>query len=732
VTSRVLRPSRALLVGALAALVAVAGSQAANAQSPTQISISGPSSAVSMGERTEWTVSARAVGGPAPSGGQLDVTVSGLENPRVNDVQAPPGWSVTTTSNGFRISAPRVPSPATGSISTVPAPPAPATTRATTTTAPPPAQAWYTLPGTRFGGTPVMANGRIYVAQTGPVITWMTTVTTGTSLLCVEVSSGASCGAHALPDPAGELFGRPAVYGNELWLRFNSDAQLYLRCFDTTTNTWCANPIVLAPRARYVNGRRLERSASPVVINKKLYVVADDHRIYCVDPVTKSPCVGYPKSTVLTGVAPTIPERATGGLLNGLGAETGLIDVHVQGTQIFASLDTQLTAAPGTSYLHCFDTKTGGPCTGWTQPRTLTIDPSADTFGVAVFPATVNDSSSGGAVCLGTASRASCTSTDGKTTRVTNTLSGLWGLSRGEALPFAAFDDASDNERVYHPGGIKAGGGVSAGGGKATCWRWNRWAGTWCTSAFAGSAVSLTGTRGGTYTGTTGLTRIGNCIYATAVAYNLNDYTRSTAFVFGYDLGGSGCTKPTVTTTSPPTTAPPRPTPVRHSVAVDIPSFTCGRAQPGTSWNRFRLTPAPTSTTFSAATVTFVDTTTGRTVRGPVDLLGANGVVELGGVAGIAATVTSLRADVTLTPASVGAWPTTEVSAELTFNGRLHTCFPATVITDCDMNPLDVRVTASTPEPNAAMASTAATVLRPASCDPPPSSTASSIVGRPA
>jgi hypothetical protein len=533
--------------------------------------------------------------------------------------------------------------------------------------APPPPEAVINAPTTGDGYVPTILEGRAYMVHHHhhDVDKPISCTDLTTKLICPDYPT--NLGAYANNAPSA-----PVAVDGKLWFKIN-DAGLGLVCIDPPTGTSCGR-VNLVNRPKSIWDMGLDRSSQPVAIGTKIYLVVDDHNVYCLDASTKLACSGYPKPTALAGSLAALPAKDGN---NDFAGQVGLIDVAVDGNRLYASLADDFAWSirkPSTprGYLHCFDVATGQPCTGWSGPVTV-VTAAGDRFAFAVF-FRKNAAGARTGVCLGSQFSRTCVGLDGTNPTTRPTPEGMWGTFNASNccwIPYlAAWHEAEGPTRTFHAGGGFDHRPNDAGLGSAVfCW-------DWVTDDPCATNGYTNGLRrglppnspGGPY----GFTTVGTC------AWGATD--RKVLFSFDTTDGNPGCKRQTV------------------SVTVAPERFYCDNATRSLSWSEARLSDASLTpgNEFNAARLSVVNTGTGAVVAGPVELLGTTGVVGLTGIPW--STNKELRVDVDLVAVGTKAWDDNVApKVELIFDGDpVQFCVDPMVSLTCDTSPREVTLAAVT------------------------------------
>lgn len=647
----------ALVVAALIVAVApVVGSRSgtsALAQAPTvteSVTVDGPAVATNNAA-VPWRVGyALDASGPYANA-TVTATADATQSFAGVTANVPPGWSASWSSDGTTFTG--TPS-ATTRIARFTNPLQPRKATGRVVAVPPPPDSSIDAASTGDGYVPTILGGRAYLVHhhhndaNNPI--------SCTDLTTKQICPGfpRTFGAYA-----GVAPGAPVAVDGRLWFRIN-DTQLGLVCIETTGAS-CGR-VNLAARPQYQWEMGLERSSPPVAIGSKVYLVADDHNVYCLDTVTATPCTGYPKPTALTAVLNPVAPTTT---------EVGLIDVAVDGTRLYASFSDDFARPsvapwgdPKRGYLHCFDVATGLPCPDW-PGLALAADYR---IGPAVF-FRKNAAGQRTGVCLGSRQMRHCVGLDGKNSTSLSTPEGMWGTFNVNSCCWIsyvpAWYEAEGPTRTFHA----AGGYPNDQGSGVFCWDWT-------TDLPCSENYYTNGLRRGlppnSNRGPYGFTMVGTC------AWGATDDAK--IFSFSVVDGTPGCKRYTTSVTARPR------------------SFYCdGQSRP-LPWSQARLSDASLTpgTEFTFARMTIVNTETNTPVAGPVNLLNTNGTIDLSAIP--EPTNQELRADIELEVVGTTAWNDgTPPKIELLFTGDpIQFCTNPTPTLTCTTNPRQITLNAVT------------------------------------
>lgn len=661
------------IVGGLSALDA--GPASATAQDE-QVVVTAEAASVPMGSSLDWTVGYASSSGAPVSNVRVDVdlkanqTVGGLGG-------LAPDWSVQYSSNGgttftpspsgndnyLRVSTPLLPSRATGRIASIP----------------PPITSMSTAGTSGDGYAPIVVGTRAYLLHHH---------TGGNNIACIDLLTQNLCAGY--PKAAGtyltQMPGVPVVVGGKLWFRVN-DAKLGLTCFDPSTATVCGRHDFV-DRPAFIWYNKVDRGSQPVVYGDRIFMVADDHRIYCYDPLASAVCPGYPKTTVLTGLAPTIPAVAPAGTgWAGQARDVGLIDVGLHGSRLYASLATdwvgdfnkggEPVAGDRQGFLHCIELTTGAACVGWSAP--ITITPTGTDFWAFPIVFRKNNLGDRTGVCLGSRLSLTCTGFDKTGTSTVPTPDGMWGVNKLHANSYivGSLLEAEGQTRTYHHRVWHSNSFI--------CWDWVAMAA--CTGAgFDANGVKSNVAPGAN--GAYGYTTTGTC------AWGASD--NKVLYAFDTATGNLGCSTQTL------------------QLAVRPADFYCdGKPHPIT-WDRVKLRDVDLAANveFKSISARVRNTDTGVVVVGPVNLLGTDGTIDLSGVT---STVGELSLELAVGTVGTKAWDDgVPPKAELLFIGDpVQTCLTSTVALDCEMSPRTVQVLATAATTNVSASGTSSVTLDP-------------------
>jgi hypothetical protein len=641
--------------GIVGGLSAVDAGVAAAAAQDEQVAVTAAAASVPMGSSLDWTVGYASASDAPVANVKVDVdlkanqTVGGLAG-------LTPDWSVQYSADGgatftpnptgnddyLRVSTPLLPSRATGRIASIP----------------PPITSMSTAGTSGDGYAPIVVGTRAYMLHHH---------IGGNNIACVDLLTQEICPDY--PKAAGvyltQMPGVPVVVGGKLWFRVN-DAKLGLTCLDPATATLCGRHDFVE-RPAYIWYNKVDRGSQPVVYGDRIFLVADDHNLYCYDPLASAACPGYPKATVLTGLAPTIPAVAPAGTgWAGQARDVGLIDVGLHGSRLYASLATdwvgdfdkggEQVAANRTGFLHCIDLATGAACTDWSAP--VTVTPTGQDFWA--FPVVFRKNAGGErtGVCLGSRLSLTCAGFDKAGLSTIGTPDGMWGVNKLHASSYivgglleAEGATRTYHHRVWHHNSFQ-------------CWDWAAMAP--CTgTGFDASGVKSNVAPGAN--GAYGYTTTGTC------AWGASD--NRVLYAFDTATGDLGCSAQTLQLTVRPA------------------DFYCdGKPHPIT-WDRVKLRDVDLTpnTEFKSVSARVRNTDTGVIVAGPVNLLGTDGSIDL---AGVPPSTGELSLELAVETVGTTAWDDgIPPKAELLFVGDpVQTCLTSTVALDCAMSPRTVQI----------------------------------------
>jgi hypothetical protein len=658
--------------GAAVAVGTTTTADAAPATVVETIAAAATASSVAMGDQIGWAVGYSHDAGVPITGVATTLDLKQWHTAVAGTAKAPPDWSVAYSSDGgvtysptpgagtnmLRVATSLVPSRATGRIAEVP----------------PPISTISTAVTSGDGFAPIIVGTRAYLLHHH-------LPDASKPLSCIDLVTSTTCAGY--PRTAGAytsmMPGVPVVIDGRLWYRLN-DANLGIACFDPVAVAGCGRHDFV-DRPQYIHYMGIDRGSQPVAFGTRIFMVADDHKIYCYDTGTAANCPSYPRSTVLAGIAPTIPRAQVGGGWDGKGTQVGLIDVALHDSNLYASLSNRWANGTEKGWLHCISLTSGAACPGWSSPVEVTPS-SGDRWAFAVFFRKNADGERTG-VCLGSWKSRTCTNFDGsaRVTKATDLgANGAWGVNNrwGNSFEYiiGALLEAEGPTRTYHH--------VTAGDNQVICWDWVTDAPCTGGGFVDGIKSNFAPDANGAY----GFTTYGTCAFGSS--------DNRVFMAFSTVTGAIGCTSQFAT------------------LSVRPSAFYCdGKSHPF-SWDRMALrdTVLTAGEQFTSVEATLVDTATGETVLGPVQLIGGTGVVDLGTVP---ASVAELRVDVTMDAVGTAAWTDgSPPRIELLFDGDpVQSCVTTAVAVACAMSPRQVQVVATTAKTGAIGAATASVGLDP-------------------
>jgi hypothetical protein len=639
-----------------------------------ELTVSGPTT-VTMGDPADWRIGYRSTATTPVADARIVVDLLARQRARTGSVTVPPDWEIEYSNDGgtnysaspvgtvdvVRVGADLLPSKASGRILSIPPP---ITTVSTAGTG-------------GDGYAPFIVGSRAYLLHHH---------TDGNNIACVDLNTKTLCPGY--PKAAGLYLGQmpgvPVLVGNELWYKVN-DTDLGLQCLDLTSGNSCGrHDFVDRPQYPWYWG--VDRGSQPVTYGGKVYLVADDHRIYCYNPATDADCTGYPKSTALYGVAPTIPRVAASGAWAGTAMEVGIIDVALDGSKLYASLATdwsgghdstgQALSASRKGFLHCFDVATGTACSGWTTP--ITVSPTGeDFFALPVF-FRKNAAGQRSGICLGSRLRRTCADLNRGNVTTKDTVEGMWGVNKdfSHAYINGALLEAEGATRTYfHRAWYK---------NQVHCWNWVTDAPCTGDGFVNGLKDNFAPGANGAY----GFTTSGTCGWGATDNQLLVSFDTAT--------GALGCSRQTV------------------SLNVRPQDFYCDSGSHPHTWDRVQLRDVRLArdVEFRSVRVTVRRTDTGAVVAGPVEMIDTVGTVDLAGVSSAAGELT---VEVDLEAVGTVAWDDSKApKVELLFDGDpVQTCLGSEVDLACRMNPRTVQVVATTTKTATVASATASVGLHP-------------------
>lgn len=161
------------------------------------------------------------------------------------------------------------------------------------------------------------------------------------------------------------------LIGDRIWYGGQTPDSYDLYCWDTTLDKLCPasefRTLALLDANTALSNHFRTRGGGLAEVSGRLYAFTDDHLAHCYEPATGSDC-GYGGGKP-NGMAPIMPPLDPGVNPSLVGAGMDRI-VHDDG-RIYVSLHV---AADGGGYtrgtwVHCWSTSSGSPCTGFTPSR---------------------------------------------------------------------------------------------------------------------------------------------------------------------------------------------------------------------------------------------------------------------------------------------------------------------------------------------------------------------------
>lgn len=136
------------------------------------------------------------------------------------------------------------------------------------------------------------------------------------AIVCIDRATNAACWSSGVSKPAyatgsysqtNPEMPHTAVYETKIYWTASNSAGTYLFCFETATPAPCSTPtwVNSDTRAWDLTQKDENRGGGTVLVNNRIYVFTDDHRVHCFNPSTTpiSRCGNYGNAGKATGLA---------------------------------------------------------------------------------------------------------------------------------------------------------------------------------------------------------------------------------------------------------------------------------------------------------------------------------------------------------------------------------------------------------------------------------------------
>ncbi len=192
----------------------------------------------------------------------------------------------------------------------------------------------------------------------------------GNQIACLDRVLAQDCPGYprwAFPmgDTYTDRLPHTAVVGTQIWFLAQHSHGLYLRCWQTITETPCVDEHLIAPEpsAFSLGHEYVSRGGGLAHLGDRLFVYADNHTVHCFDLSWKAPCSEYgPDGLPAANVDLDAADPTMG--TSGSGIDRLVDEANARIYFAIPIVDNELTALEGTPgvTVRCWDAITHGPC----------------------------------------------------------------------------------------------------------------------------------------------------------------------------------------------------------------------------------------------------------------------------------------------------------------------------------------------------------------------------------